>query len=98
MASRFSLLVTHTQLDVAQAGGQSTSGNSKGGDAAGSNRRNRKRSTDPYTAGGNAYSGNTGNTDGGNVYNDAGTGAVSNTGGSELYAVSLGLVWLLTNK
>lgn len=43
----------------------------------------RKRASDVQTAGGNAYSGSTGDVSSGSVYNDAGQGTVTNNGGSE---------------
>lgn len=46
----------------------------------------RKRAVDNATAGGNAYSGATGNTNGGDITNEAGpTDTITNTGGSKLH-------------
>ena len=46
--------------------------------------RNFRRATDDQTAGGNAYTGNTGNVNGGEIYNEADDDStITNTGGSK---------------
>lgn len=68
-------------IDTAPNGGDSGSGNASGGDVRA---RNFRRATDDQTAGGNAYTGNTGNVNGGEIYNEADDDStITNTGGSK---------------
>lgn len=64
-----------TSPDVGGDGDESLSGDAEGGDAK------RKRAFDPYTAGGNAYTGSSGDTGSGNIVNEADDDAeITNTG------------------
>lgn len=73
--------------DTAPNGGNSGSGDATGGDADDSTFNNsgfRKRANDNATAGGNAFSGNSSNTSGGDVENIGGPDStIGNTGGSK---------------
>ena len=74
------LLLSQTSLaiDTPGVGGTSSSGPATGGDAG----HHRKRAYDAYTAGGNAYTGNSYSTDSGSVENTSDGGTLSNTGTS----------------
>ena len=62
-------------LDIGGPANESTSGDASGGDAL------KKRAVDSDTAGGNAYTGTSGDTRSGNIVNEAGDDAtVTNTG------------------
>lgn len=71
----FAILLDSFPLDIAGDAAASDSGDAFGGNAK------RKRATDDRTAGGNAYSGSSGNTGSGNIINEADEDAtITNTG------------------
>lgn len=69
------MLIFRWIVDVAGDGAASDSGDATGGDAV------RKRASDDQAAGGNAYSGSTGDTSSGNIVNTVDSdGTITNTG------------------